>query len=97
MFTTPVYFHDLSESAKTFLDRMRRVEMYHGFKRYTDKPYMGIVCAGSSGNGAAFALYLLEKYLKRIGFKNYDLITVTQANRMHKLPMLQEAGRHILK
>ena len=97
VFTTPVYWHDLSESAKTFLDRMRRVETHHRFKRYTDKPYMGIACAGDRGNGAARALYLLEEYLKRMGFKNFDLITVTQANRAHKLPMLEEAGRHILK
>jgi multimeric flavodoxin WrbA len=97
VFSTPVYYHDLSESAKTFLDRWRRVERYHGFKRYTDKPYMGIACAGGSGNGAARALYLLEEYLKRIGFKNYDLITVTKVNKSHKLPMLEKAGKHILK
>lgn len=96
VFTTPVYWHDISESAKTFLDRMRRVETHHGFKRYSDKPYMGIASAGGSGNGAARALYLLEEYLKRIGFKNYDLVTVTQVNRSHKLPMLEEAGRRIL-
>jgi multimeric flavodoxin WrbA len=97
VFTTPVYWHDISESAKTFLDRMRRVETHHGFKRYADKPYMGIACAGGSGNGAARALYLLEEYLKRIGFKNYDLVTVTQANRGHKLPMLEKAGNQILR
>ena len=96
VFTTPVYWHDLSESAKTFLDRMRRIETHHGFKRYSDKPYLGIACAGGSGNGASRALYLLEEYLKRIGFKNYDLVTVTQANRAHKLPMLEEAGKTIL-
>ena len=96
VFTTPVYWHDLSESAKTFLDRMRRIETHHGFKRYTENPYIGIACAGGSGNGASRALYLLEEYLKRIGFKNYDLVTVTQANREHKLPMLEEAGKRIL-
>ncbi len=97
VFTTPVYWADISESAKTFLDRMRRIETHHGFKRYSDKPYIGIACAGGSGNGAARALYLLEEYLKRIGFKNYDLVTVTQANRAHKLPMLEEAGKNIFK
>ncbi len=96
VFTTPVYWHDISESAKTFLDRMRRVETHHGFKRYAEKPYIGIACAGGSGNGASRALYLLEEYLKRIGFKNYDLVTVTQANRAHKLPMLEEAGKNII-
>jgi len=93
VFTTPVYWWDISESAKTFLDRMRRIETHYGFKRYEDKPYIGIACAGGSGNGALRALYLLEEYLKRIGFKNYDLVTMTQANRSHKLPMLEEAGR----
>jgi multimeric flavodoxin WrbA len=97
VFTTPVYWHDISESAKTFLDRMRRTETYHNFQRYGDKPYIGIACAGGSGNGAARALYLLEEYLKRIGFKNYDLVTVTQANRAHKLPMLEEAGKRLFK
>ncbi len=97
VFTTPVYWWDISESAKTFLDRMRRIETYHEFKRYKDKPYMGIACAGGSGNGAARALYLLEEYLKRIGFKNYDLVTVTQANRDHKLHMLEGAGKNFFK
>jgi multimeric flavodoxin WrbA len=97
VFTTPVYWHDLSESAKTFLDRMRRIENYYGFKRYGGKPYIGITCAGGSGNGAARALYLLEEYLKRIGFKMYDLVTVTQWNRAHKLPMLEEAGQGFFK
>jgi multimeric flavodoxin WrbA len=97
VFTTPVYWWDISESAKTFLDRMRRIEIYYDFKRYGDKSYLGIACAGGSGNGAARALYLLEEYLKRIGFKNYDLVTVTQANRAHKLPMLEEAGKNLIK
>jgi multimeric flavodoxin WrbA len=97
VFTTPVYWHDLSESAKTFLDRMRRIETFYDFKRYKNKPYIGIVCAGGSGNGAARALYLLEEYLKRIGFKNFDLVTVTQVNRAHKLPMLEEAGKRLFK
>ena len=96
VFTTPVYWWDISESAKTFLDRMRRIETYHGFKRYESKPYLGIACAGGSGNGAARALYLLEEYLKRIGFKCFDLVTMTQANKDHKLPMLEEAGKRIL-
>jgi multimeric flavodoxin WrbA len=97
VFTTPVYWWDISESAKTFLDRMRRIETYHEFKRYREKPYIGIACAGGSGNGASRALYLLEEYLKRIGFKMYDLVTVTRWNRSHKLPMLEEAGKGFFK
>ena len=93
VFSTPVYWWDISESAKTFLDRLRRVETHYGFKRFNGKRYVGIACAGGSGNGAARALYLLEEYLKRIGFECYDLVTVTQANKGHKLEMLESCGR----
>ncbi|MBN2335100.1 flavodoxin family protein [Candidatus Bathyarchaeota archaeon] len=95
LFTTPVYWWDISESAKTFLDRLRRCETHHNFERYRDKMSIGIACAGGSGNGAARALYLLEEYLKRMGFKTFDLVTVTQMNKAHKLPMLEEAGEHL--
>jgi multimeric flavodoxin WrbA len=95
IFASPVYWHDLSESAKTFLDRLRRVESHSGFGRYRDKLSVGIASAGGSGNGAARALYLLEEYLKRLGFKTFDLVTITQVNKGHKLSMLEEAGRRI--
>ncbi|MCW4050778.1 MAG: flavodoxin family protein [Candidatus Bathyarchaeota archaeon] len=95
LFTTPVYWWDISESAKTFLDRLRRCETHFGFKRFNNKVSIGIAVAGGSGNGAARALYLLEEYLKRIGFKAYDLVTITQASKGHKLPMLEEAGKRL--
>ena len=95
VFATPVYWHDLSESAKTFLDRLRRVEAHHSFQRYTGKLCVGVASAGGSGNGAARALYLLEEYLKRIGFKTFDLVTLTQFSKAHKLPMLEEAGKRL--
>jgi len=56
---------------------------------------VGVAAAGGSGNGAARALYLLEEYLKRLGFKAFDLVTVTQMNKGHKLPMLVEAGKRV--
>lgn len=95
VFATPVYWHNLSESGKTFLDRLRRCESHHKFQRYTGKQSLGIASAGGSGNGAARALYLLEEYLKRVGFRAFDLVTLTQACKGHKLPMLVEAGRRL--
>ena len=95
LFATPVYWWDISESGKTFLDRLRRCETHFGFQRYTDKVSVGIAAAGGSGNGAARALYLLEEYLKRLGFKTFDLVTITQMNKGHKLPMLVEAGKRV--
>lgn len=97
VFTTPVYWHGLSESAKTYLDRLRRCETHHKFKRYTSKKTIGIASAGGSGNGAAKALLELEDYIKRIGFNIFDLVTITQKNKAHKLPMLENAGKRIFE
>jgi multimeric flavodoxin WrbA len=93
VFATPVYWHDLSESAKRFLDRLRRCETFRGFKTYAGIPVIGITSAGGSGRGAARALYNLEDYLRRLGFEIFDLVSVTRFSKDHKLPMLQEAGR----
>lgn len=37
VFATPVYWHDLSESAKVFLDSLHRCETGLGFKTFTGK------------------------------------------------------------
>ena len=93
VFATPVYWHDLSESAKTFLDRLRRVEAFSGRHTCEGKKVIGITAAGGSGNGAVKALLNLEDYLRRLGFEIFDLVPVTRFTRDHKLSMLIEAGR----
>lgn len=95
VFSTPVYWHDLSESAKVFLDRLRRVETNNRFSNFKDKTAIGIAAAGGSGNGACRTLYLLEDYIRRLGFEVFDLVTITQASKEHKLRMLQNAGRRL--
>jgi multimeric flavodoxin WrbA len=92
VFATPVYWHDLSESAKIFLDRLRRCEVYSDFRRFNGKRALGIASAGGSGSGAVKALLGLEDYLRRIGFDIFDLVTVTQRSKVHKLEMLERAG-----
>jgi len=95
VFSTPVYWHDLSESAKSFLDRLRRCETFSGRGTCEGKKVIGITAAGGSGNGAARALYNLEDYLKRVGFEIFDLVPVTKFSKDHKLPMLEAAGRRL--
>ncbi len=97
VFATPVYWHDLSESAKRFLDRLRRCESMSGFKTFKGKKAIGIASAGGSGKGAARALYNLEDYLRRLEFDIFDLVTVTQTSKDHKLEMLEKAGRNLVK
>jgi multimeric flavodoxin WrbA len=95
VFATPVYWHDLSESAKRFLDRLRRTETFSGRDTCVGTRAIGVAAAGGSGNGAARALYNLEDYLKRLGLEIVDLVTMTKFSKDHKLPMLEQAGRRL--
>ena len=97
VFATPVYWHDLSESAKIFLDRLRRCEASSGRGTCRGKKAIGIASAGGSGSGAVKALLSLEDYLRRVGFEIFDLVPVTRFSKDHKLPMLEAAGRRLAR
>ena len=97
VFSTPVYYGDLSESAKRFLDRWRRCESVN---RETSpvkgKRVIGIAAAGGSGGGAVNALHNLEAYLRFLQFTIFDLVPVTQVSQKHKMDMLRVAGRRLV-
>ncbi len=97
VFVNPVYFGDLSESAKRFLDRLQRTEFFSGRNNTFGTRAVAISAAGGSGNGAARALYNLEEILKRLGFEIVDLVTVTKFSKDHKLPMLEQVGKRLAK
>jgi len=96
VFSTPVYFGDISESAKSFLDRWRRCERSSSDSPLIGKPVIGIAAAGGSGGGAVNALHNLEIYLRRLKFTIFDLAPVTQKSKIHKLDMLRVAGQRLV-
>ncbi len=57
---------------------------------------IGIAAAGGSGGGAVNALRNLETYLRWLQFTIFDLVTVTQRSKKHKLDMLKVAGKRML-
>jgi multimeric flavodoxin WrbA len=95
VFATPVYFGDLSESAKVFFDRLRRIERGKDFGSFKGKKTIGIASAGGGGGGAVRALHALENYLRRLGFDVFDLVSVTKFSKDHKLEMLERAGQRL--
>jgi multimeric flavodoxin WrbA len=95
VFATPVYFGDLSESAKIFLDRLRRCEAFSELGTFSGKKAIGIASAGGSGRGAVRALLHLEDYLRRLEFDVFDLVPVTKFSKEHKIKMLEDAGRRL--
>lgn len=68
IFITPVYFWEMSESAKTFFDRLKRCDAFNDNSKIKGKKIICIACAGGSGNGT-------EETLKSFDILNHFLKT----------------------
>ena len=92
---TPVYWGDLSESAKTFTDRLRRCEATRerGQSILFEKPVIAVAAAGDSGNGMITCLLSLERWIQHIQARVFDLIPVNRWSRAYKLAAIRAAGR----
>lgn len=97
---TPVYWGEMSESAKAFFDRLRRCEAkFSPDKRnkIQNKPFICVAAAGGSGNGTLSCLTSMERlffHLNRMDSKNitkFDYIGITQRNKSYMLDAI-EAG-----
>ena len=94
VFATPVYFSDLSESLRAFLDRLRRITRHESGKRgISDKPALGICVAGGGGGGAPACVVSLEKILSTCGFTVVDMIPIRRQNLEVKLSALEAIGK----
>jgi NAD(P)H-dependent FMN reductase len=99
VFANPVYFGDLSESMRTFLDRFRRTRFKPGaapppgFGMTGGTPAIGICYAGGSGNGTISCAFFLERILQTCGFDIVDMIPVRRQNIDNKIPMLEITGK----
>jgi len=97
-FATPVYFGDLSESMRAFLDRMRRVYRHTGDKAgVIGKPAIGICVAGGGGGGAPNCAVSLEKVLATIGLDVVDMIPARRQNLEMKVEVLKIVGAWLVE
>lgn len=86
-----VYWHDITECMKAFLDRLRRCETAHNHF-LSGKRCILIACAGGTGLGAIVCLHNMEETLKHMGMRAYDRIPVIRYNKEYMLPALVAAG-----
>ena len=94
VFVTPVYFSDLSESMRAFMDRLRRTCMHDGGKKGIEsKPAVGICVAGGGGGGAPTCAVSLEKVVSRCGFDVVDMVPVRRQNMELKRDILKTTGK----
>lgn len=105
VFANPVYFGDLSESMRGFLDRLRRIK-FSGliaagrgpglFPSGGGTPAIGLCYAGGSGNGPISCCANLERILQTCGFDVVDMIPARRQNLEAKIPMLELTGKWLV-
>lgn len=94
---TPVYFGEMSESAKAFTDRVRRCEAMKKQKTFfEEKPVIVVAAAGGSGNGLTSCLTSMKRLFTHVRAEKFDFIGVTQKNRRYKLDTIHEAAHEMV-
>lgn len=91
---TPVYWGEMSESAKAFTDRLRRCEASAGSdSRLAGKPVLAVAAAGGSGGGMVTCLLSMERWIQHVQARVFDLIPVNRWSRPYKLEAIRSAAR----
>ncbi len=90
---TPVYWGEMSESAKAFTDRLRRCEAtQREASKLASKPVIAVAAAGGSGNGMITCLASMERWIEHVRARKFDLIPVNRWSRGYKLNAIQCAA-----
>jgi multimeric flavodoxin WrbA len=96
---TPVYWGEMSESAKAFTDRLRRCEASRprGESSLFGKPVIAVAAAGGSGGGMITCLASMERWIQHISGRVFDLIPVNRWSRTYKLTAIREAANTLVR
>jgi multimeric flavodoxin WrbA len=91
---TPVYWGEMSESAKAFTDRLRRCEATRNqASGLLGKPVIAVAAAGGSGGGMITCLASMERWIEHVRLRKFDLIPVNRWSREYKLLTIQAAAK----
>ncbi len=95
---TPVYWGELSESAKAFTDRLRRCEATRGGESgLAGKPVIAVAAAGGSGGGMITCLASMERWIDHVRARKWDLIPVNRWTRTYKLEAICAAAATMVR
>lgn len=86
-----VYWADMTECLKAFIDRLRRCEAVKNHY-LADKRCVLIACAGGTGRGTMDCLRQMEQALTHMNMRVFDRISVGRYNADYIIPMLEKAG-----
>ena len=91
VFVSAVYWSDMTECMKAFIDRLRRIEATKNHF-LAEKRCLLVACAGGTGRGTLECLKQLELALTHMNMRAYDRIPVIRYNAEYMLPTLEKAG-----
>jgi multimeric flavodoxin WrbA len=95
---SPVYWGEMSESAKAFTDRLRRCEASSGkASRLAGKPVLAVAAAGGTGGGMVTCLQSMERWIQHVQARTFDLIPVNRWSREYKLETIRAAAAALAK
>lgn len=98
---TPVYWAEINDGLKMFLDRLRRCESSTPFNprkaALTGKPVLLMTSAGGSGRGYLTALEELERFCQHTGAVIYDSFGVNRWNHDYKGLALYSAAKTMVE
>jgi multimeric flavodoxin WrbA len=98
---TPVYWGEVSESLKAFIDRLRRCEATKQWSReagavksaFAGKQALLVASPGGSGNGALSCLQQMERFCQHTGAAIFDHIGINRWNHNYKAKAAYEAAK----
>ena len=95
---TPVYWGEPSESAKAFLDRLRRCEApRENESSLVGRPVIVVAAAGGSGNGTVTCLLSMERWAQHVRARVFDLLPVNRWSREYKLAAIRAAAQAMVR
>lgn len=80
IFITPVYFWEMSESAKTFFDRFKRCDAFNKDSKIKGKKFICIACAWGSGSWTENTLKAFDTLNHFINMEMIGRIPITKNN-----------------
>ncbi|HAR96278.1 MAG TPA: flavodoxin family protein [Deltaproteobacteria bacterium] len=101
---SPVYWWDMSESAKALFDRLRRCEAMKDHNRVKGKPFLCVAAAGGTGIGTINCLASMERLFLQMNSLQFmdlsavmgDFIGVTRKNRSYMLEAVKAASEKMV-